>query len=122
MSDISHSILDPPASADSFATDVPGAICTLRILAKFLGFIESFPFSCQSDALPNTILDSQVKLREQASPRMVFNLECTSYFIFRCTFLDSASPGFYVLSRGKPSLQATRAHPSLGGRVLFHAG
>ena len=53
----------------SLLNDIPAIICTLRLLGKFLGFIDSLPFRCHSEALSGVVLDSQVKLREQMLPK-----------------------------------------------------
>ncbi len=52
-------------SFDAEATQLTDVICTLRLLAKFLGLIESQPFRGQASALPGDILDTHIKLREQ---------------------------------------------------------
>ena len=55
----------------SLRHDIPAMICKLRILGKFLGFIDSLPFRYHSDALSGVVLDTQVKLREQRLPANV---------------------------------------------------
>ena len=51
----------------SLENDIPAVIARLRILGKFVGFIDSLPF-VNSDALSGIVLDNQVKIREQRLP------------------------------------------------------
>ncbi|CAG9772743.1 unnamed protein product [Ceutorhynchus assimilis] len=46
----------------------------LRILAKFLGFIESLPYQFDNVNLPKNVLQSQVKTRQQTIPAL--NIKC----------------------------------------------
>ena len=59
------------ANVESFSllNDIPAIICTLCLLGKFLGFIDSLPYRCHSEALSGVVLNSQVKLREQMLPK-----------------------------------------------------
>ena len=63
-------VTDTGVSFESFSlqNDIPAMICGLRILGKFLGFIDSLPFRHHSDTLSGVVLDSQIRLREQRLP------------------------------------------------------
>ncbi|XP_060532788.1 codanin-1 isoform X3 [Cylas formicarius] len=44
------------------------SIKNLRLLAKFLGFLESLPYKSEYSALPKDVVEEQIKLRSQVCP------------------------------------------------------
>lgn len=49
----------------SLVCQVASTLLTLKVLAKFLGFLESIPYKCQTQNISKTLLAAQLRNREK---------------------------------------------------------
>ncbi|CAB4063935.1 CDAN1 [Lepeophtheirus salmonis] len=101
LNDYSFTLLDKNENSSGnvwqLEEEIFETVTTLKILAKYLGYIESIPYVCSSENIPDTLVASQISLRKKCHT-------CTR----------SGSNTSSISARGTLS-----CHTTLDGRVLL---
>ncbi|XP_040566396.1 codanin-1 [Lepeophtheirus salmonis] len=74
LNDYSFTLLDKNENSSGnvwqLEEEIFETVTTLKILAKYLGYIESIPYVCSSENIPDTLVASQISLRKNVTPAL----------------------------------------------------
>ena len=55
----------PSSTSSKAVAEFATSLVTLKICAKFLGFVEALPYQCSSESLSGSIFQTQIKMRKK---------------------------------------------------------